>query len=121
MLSFRNAFVGAVFVAAAAIAQAAVICTVERCSGPASEVVQQVFPTETGAIFLRMPPEAAANWTHCSLGDGGYISLEPTHVRFKKIYATTLYALATGRQFQVRVSTKTTGGPCTVAYVTADS
>jgi hypothetical protein len=118
MLSFRNTCVSAALFAAAAVGQAA-DCTPDRCFGLASEVVQQVFPNQTGAIFLKMPPEAATKWTHCTLEGGGYIRLEPTHVRFKEIYATTLYALSTGRQFQVRVSD--TPGTCTVLYVTADS
>ena len=65
------------------------------------------------------PPAADRSNLNCTLNQGIFVTLEPSHARFKEIYAAILYAMATNKRLIVRISEGSSN--CAVSYVRAYS
>lgn len=88
-------------------------CDSRFCSGIQDEVIKSVYPTQGGKVYLEAPADKAN--LNCTLVEGYYMVLDPSHPLFKEIYSTVLTAMTAGKQFQVRIVENSSD--CRVAYV----
>lgn len=88
-------------------------CNAGSCYGIQDEVVRSIYPTQGGLVYLEAPAEKEN--LNCTLAEGFYMSLAPSHPRFNEIYSTILTAMTAGKKLQIRISEGS--GNCKVAYV----
>lgn len=88
-------------------------CDSIGCRGKGAEAVTQIYIGTSGDILLGAPPSGSN--LNCSLQGDAYMTLRSNHVRFNEIYAGILSALATNKDFYIRISDGSTG--CNVSYV----
>lgn len=89
-------------------------CDSRFCSGIQDEVIKSIYPTQSGKVYFEAPPAYKAN-LNCTLVEGYYMVLDPSHPLFKEIYSTVLTAMTAGKQLQVRIVENSSD--CRVAYV----
>lgn len=88
-------------------------CSSGSCYGVQDAVLKSIYPTQSGKVYLEAPAEKSN--LNCTLAEGYYMVLEPSHPLFKEIYSTILTAMSTGKKLQVRIAEGSSN--CRVAYV----
>jgi len=89
-------------------------CWSLACRGPAVDLLEFVYVHENGNIYLKItdPDKGLLN---CTLSENVYMTLEPTNLRQKEIYATLLTAISTKQNITLRVAEGTNN--CSVKYL----
>ena len=88
-------------------------CWDKACKGPAAELLEYVYVHENGNIYLKIT-DPQANLLACTLS-GGHMTLEPSNIRQKEIYATVLNAISMQKTLTLRIAENSTN--CRVLYV----
>jgi hypothetical protein len=97
---------------------ASAACSATACDGKANDIVVDVYPSSSGNILVELSAPDRSN-LNCTPFQGSFATLEPSHVRFKEVYATILFAMAMNKRLIVRIGEGSSN--CSISYVRAFS
>ncbi len=105
MNNFKKLLISAALLSGASVANAQVTCNgATQCTGPASELIQGLFPLAAGGIAINSP--ATVNGLPCAGNTGPFNVLLPdTHANYRETYAALLTASVSGNDVQLRIDT----------------
>lgn len=91
------------------------VCDADGCTGKPSELFSSILvaASDGGRVYLQAPADKAN--LDCTLREGKYVTLLPTHILFKEVYSALLTAVATDKLIYVRI--KNGSSVCEVSYI----
>ncbi|MFT5572295.1 MAG: hypothetical protein ACI9FR_001218 [Cryomorphaceae bacterium] len=98
-----------------ASANAQVACNSTQCTGPASELIESIFPRPEGGTLISAPAVPGAIGCTSSSGGTKNVLLPDTHPNYKETYAALLTASVAGNSVQLRVDTENLA-ECTLLF-----
>ena len=104
MNNLKKLLIGAALLGGASAASAEVVCnsTGNSCIGPATEMIQGLFPSPQGGILIESAP--TVDGTICAGVNGNNVIFLPsTHLNYKETYAALLTASVSGNDVQLRM------------------